>query len=140
MMPPIRSPVVKTEFHQPSPDARAPRVAHSRANCCNRPLGLLRIAPSGSMRYVVDARIGSDPDSRYVHDRSIYKRQIAVPVVCDTHTWPATGRTTIGPGPAGIVFTTLMVAGSITTMSFESMHGTHRSPDTTAEPSGFRAP
>ena len=59
MMPPIRSPVVNTEFHQPSPQARAPRVAHSRANCCSRRSASAGIAPSEWLiRYVVDSRIG----------------------------------------------------------------------------------
>ncbi len=59
MIEPIRSPTVNTEFHQPSPHARAPRVLHSRANCASRRSASAGIAPSEWLiRYVVVARIG----------------------------------------------------------------------------------
>ena len=58
--------------------------------------------------------------------------------MCETQTWPAAGSTTIGDGPPGIVLTTFAVAGSITTITPESMHGTQSWPRTTAVPSGFR--
>src|SRR5207302_10771419 len=64
IMPPIRSPAVNTESHQPSPQARAPRVLHSRANCWSRLSASAGIAPSEWLiRYVVDSRIGKR--SRY---------------------------------------------------------------------------
>src|SRR4051812_24157912 len=61
---PIRSPTLNTEFHQPSPQARAPRVFHSRAYCSSRRSASAGIAPSEWLiRYVVDSRIGKR--SRY---------------------------------------------------------------------------
>ena len=90
MMPPIRSPAVKTESHQPSPHARAPRVAHSSRELLQSSLGLGR----HRAERVVDQvrRRLEDREAIAVvdefHARSIYKRQIAVPVVCETHTGP----------------------------------------------------
>src|SRR5581483_4701154 len=66
-------------------------------------------------------------------------RVTAVPVECDSHTWPYAGRAMIGPPAAASRRTTRIDAGSTTSTRPASMHGTHSSPSTTADPSGFRS-
>src|SRR5260221_13783229 len=61
---PTRSPTRVADSHQPSPQARAPRVLHARANGSSRRSAAAGIAPSEWLiRYVVVARIGKR--SRY---------------------------------------------------------------------------
>ena len=55
----IWSPTVSGSSHQPSPQARMPRVFQSRAYCSTRSSAAAGIAPSEWLiRYVVSARIG----------------------------------------------------------------------------------
>ena len=59
MIEPTRSPTSTAVSHHPSPQARAPRVRHSRANRSSRRSASAGIAPSEWLiRYVVEARIG----------------------------------------------------------------------------------
>ena len=60
-------------------------------------------------------------------------------MLCVTHAWPNAERTAIGPPAAVLRATTFIVAGSTTSISFASMHGTQSCLPTIAEPSGLRA-